>query len=151
MDGRQFNLVGLVTTVVPRWDGVLYEPTTDTPTTGVVAMSEQQTQTGPITVNHPVPREQLIEEGVLVSFRKRDRTTGDTWWRESRTAPKRGDCTVEKLRAVVPKGRGKALGNFVTDSGFDSVDEWQDAIEELHGEMPEIGYLYRITERYRDE
>jgi len=110
-------------------------------------MSDAQ-QTGPISVNHPVPREQLVEEGELVSFRKRDRTTGDTWWRESRTGLKRGDVHVEKIRAVCPKGRGAALAHYVNTSGFDSVEEWQAAIEELHGEIPETGFLYRVTEMY---
>lgn len=55
---------------------------------------EQSNRTGPIIFNHPVARRQLVERNVVVTFRESERTVGETWWRETRTGEKKGDCRV---------------------------------------------------------
>ena len=105
-------------------------------------MSESQ-HVGPIIMSNDTARRQLVEHGVVVTFRASERTTGQTWWRESRTGPKQGDCTVERIGVVDPSERS-ALRPSQPLSGFASVRDWQDAIESLHGGLSE-GVLYRVT------
>ena len=99
---------------------------------------------GPIILSHPVAREQLVEHGAVVTFRNRDRTTGETWWRKSRTGPKRGGCIVEKIGAVAFGETLQPLFDHVEVSGFASVDAWLAAIGALHGGVPDRGWLFRV-------
>jgi hypothetical protein len=91
-----------------------------------------------------VAREQLVEHGAVVTFRTRDRTTGETWWRESRNGRKRGDCTVKKIGAVTFGETRQPLFDHVGLSGFASVDAWLAAIGALHGGVPDRGWLFRV-------
>jgi hypothetical protein len=101
-------------------------------------------QVGPIVFSHPSARGQLTEHGEVVTFRTSERTTGETWWRASRTGEKRGDVTVEMISPVDPRTPYE-LTPTQHLSGFDSVGDWMDAIRELNGgELPELGYLYRV-------
>lgn len=110
-------------------------------------MSESQ-HVGPIIFANETARQQLVEEGEVITFRKNTRTTGETWWRESRTGPKRGDVLVEWEKDVCPHGTGMALDPYVELSGFNSVHHWQQAIRAENGGMPAEGELYRVTELY---
>ena len=101
--------------------------------------------TGPILFSDETARTQLVEYGEAVTFRSSERTTGDTWWRESRTGTKQGDVHVAEIEPADPRNPA-ALEPYAALSGFDSVEAWQDAIRELNGEMSD-GYLYRVTQR----
>ncbi|MWG36533.1 hypothetical protein [Halomarina oriensis] len=110
-------------------------------------MSNATSHVGPIIFGHPVARAQLETHGEVVTFRTADRTTGATWWRETRTGPKRGDCTVECLGALDESFPLDQLPNeYVELSGFDSAAAWDDAITDVNGSRTD-GYLYRVTER----
>ncbi|ADD06976.1 uncharacterized protein Nmag_3426 [Natrialba magadii ATCC 43099] len=98
---------------------------------------------GPIVFADATARAQLENHGEVVTFRASERTTGDTWWRTSRTGPKEGDCRVEHIDAVDPTDTG-ALESYRKLSGFASVDDWQAAIRELNGEM-DTAHLYRVV------
>jgi len=98
---------------------------------------------GPIVFSDETARRQLEQHGEVVTFRIDERTTGHTWWRESRTGPKKGDCTVEYIGTADPTDRD-ALKPFRPKSGFRSVQAWQDAIADLNGDLVE-GNLYRVT------
>lgn len=109
-------------------------------------MPSDTTHVGPIVFSHPVARGQLKEHGEVVTFRKSDRTTGETWWRESRTGEKQGDVHVQKITPADPR-RDNLLEPHQPFSGFDSVREWQEAIAGMGGPgLPNEGYLYRVTE-----
>lgn len=101
--------------------------------------------TGPILFADETARTQLVEYGETVTFRSAERTTGDTWWRESRTGLKQGDVHVAEIEAVDP-GKPDELEPYAPLSGFASVEEWQAAIRELNGELSD-GFLYRVTQR----
>jgi hypothetical protein len=99
--------------------------------------------TGPIIFSDETARSQLVNHGEVVTFRKSERTTGSTWWRETRNGEKQGDVTVE-LETHVDPNEKEELAPYADLSGFGSVAAWQDAIERLNGgDMPERGYLYR--------
>lgn len=102
---------------------------------------------GPIIFGHPIARAQLVDHGEVVTFRTSERTTGETWWRETRTGPKRGDVTV---RRIGPATSVLDLMDYVELSGFESVEDWQDAIRDVHGEGVD-GVLYRATEGHDGE
>jgi hypothetical protein len=101
--------------------------------------------TGPIIFADDIARSQLVETGEAVTFRARDRTTGETWWRESRTGPKRGDCTVRKIEEVVFAETRDPLFEHVERSGFASVDNWMAAIATLDDGVPDAGWLFEVT------
>jgi len=114
-------------------------------------MATSDTHVGPIIFANETARTQLVEHGEVITFRKNERTTGKTWWRESRTGMKCGDVLVEKIRVVNPSNPSD-LSAAVDLSGFPSVQEWQSAIKLLNGgEMPEIGILYRARSIDRAE
>lgn len=100
--------------------------------------------TGPIVFSNPVAREQLEEEGEVVTFRSSERTTGETWYRSSRTGPKLGDVVVELERTVPEWGVAWLSDKTIQLSGFGSAAEWEAAIAELHGEPGQAGYLYHV-------
>ena len=99
--------------------------------------------TGKITFTDPTARQQLLSEGEVVTFRARQRTTGSTWWSKTRLGTKEGDVTVEEIGEVTPTA--DALRPYRERSGFEMANDWIAAIERLNGDLPETGYLYRVT------
>jgi hypothetical protein len=87
----------------------------------------------------------LRDQGEVVTFRKTERTTGETWWRKSRLGTKGGDVTVEEIGVINP-AKTSELEPYQELSGFASVNEWQQAIKSLNGSLPERGRLYRVKE-----
>jgi hypothetical protein len=88
---------------------------------------------GPIVFSNETARRQLVEEGTVTTFRASDRTTGETWWRKSRTGEKEGDVRVMKVADVYSPIQADDLAVWAAWSGFDTVDDWIDAIIEFHG------------------
>lgn len=111
---------------------------------------ETDTHVGPIIFANETARSQLVDEGEVVTFRARQRTTGDTWWRKSRTGPKQGDVTVEHITPVREGQIPFQPDELIEKSGFDSPADWEHAIYEENGEYPD-GHLYRVTERDSDD
>lgn len=99
---------------------------------------------GPIIFADRTARAQLLHHGEVVTFRKRDRTTGDTWWRKSRTGNKKGDVFVEAIASEVAPVPD-SLAPYREKSGFETVEDWIDAIGSVNSETPESGHLYRAT------
>ncbi|MFC6720927.1 hypothetical protein ACFQGT_00065 [Natrialbaceae archaeon GCM10025810] len=106
-------------------------------------MSESQ-HVGPIIFADETARGQLESEGEVVTFRASKRTTGETWWRTSRTGPKEGDVLVEEIGPADPARPCSRMERYADLSGFDSLADWQAAIEELNGGLGN-GYLYRAS------
>jgi hypothetical protein len=103
---------------------------------------------GPIVFSDATARKQLVDEGRVVTFRKRDRTTGATWWRKSRTGEKEGDVVVKQIAKIDPAD-SMLLAFHREESGFETTKAWMDAIRELNGgELPESGYLYEVSKNH---
>ena len=100
---------------------------------------------GPITFADETARNQLLESGVVTTFRAEERTTGDTWWREHRTGPKRGEVHVEHVANLVPTV--DALEEFRAESGFATAADWRAAIADMNNGWRGMGHIYRVTER----
>lgn len=111
-------------------------------------MSKRSTDetVGPIIFADETARTQLRDHGEVVTFRKSARTTGETWWRESRLGTKEGNVTVEEIGVADPTDMSE-LDPYQELSGFDSVHEWQQAISALNGGLPNRGRLYRVETR----
>jgi len=109
-------------------------------------MSEQSLDdtghVGPIIFADETARNQLLDEGDVVTYRTSRRTTGKTWWRQSRTGPKCGDVVVEEIGTCDPQNLDE-LEPFGPLSGFPSARDWQFAISVLNDGL-ETGYLYRV-------
>lgn len=105
-------------------------------------MSRLNTHVGPIIFADETARSQLVDHGEVVTFRKTQRTIGETWWRKTRTGEKEGDVTVEEITAIDPWDDD--IEPYAHLSGFDSADDWRSTISELNGGTCE-GYLYRAT------
>lgn len=99
---------------------------------------------GPIIFADETARAQLTDHGEVVTFRTSLRTTGDTWWRTSRTGPKAGDVLVEEIGPADPRLPCDRMERYAGLSGFESIGAWQDAIQELNGGL-EQGWLYRAV------
>jgi len=101
---------------------------------------------GPVILSVDAAREHLEEHGEVFSFRTRGRTTGESWYRASRTGEKCGDCRIElEVRVHADNPTEWYLEAYVGSSGFDNIEEWVGAIRNLHGTVPDEGYIYRIT------
>jgi len=107
--------------------------------------NQTSTRVGPITFSDETARTQLIENGVVTTFRAEERTTGNTWWREHRTGSKRGDVHVEHVAKLVPTV--DALEEFRAESGFDTAADWRTAIADLNNGWTGMGHVYRVTKR----
>lgn len=105
--------------------------------------------TGPIIFANEIARSQLVDEGEVVTFRRSERTIGETWWRRSRTGPKQGDVVVDHIGEADPSDADQ-LEPYVSLSGFGSAREWQSAIETL-GDGLEPGHLYRVRSLSGDD
>lgn len=99
---------------------------------------------GPIIFAHPTARSQLLHEGEVVTFRSTERTTGETWWRKSRTGEKMGDVIVKQVETGGDVEYTNLLAH-ADQSGFGSAEQWLDAIEEVHGTRELDGHLYRAA------
>lgn len=108
-----------------------------------MSKADSSGRTGPIIFSDPTARKQLVEEGVVYTFRADQRTTGLTHWRRERTGGKQSDVRVEEVDDDIEPGTG-VLSLFAEQSGFESDAHWRAAIRDLHGELPESGVLYRV-------
>lgn len=98
---------------------------------------------GPVIMGHTVARAALESMGTCMSFRTSDRTTGATHYRYERTGRKQGDVTISKVSdQILPTD--PELAAYRPLSGFRTVDEWQEAIQDVHGDLETPGYVYRI-------
>lgn len=97
---------------------------------------------GPVIMGHPIARSCLESAGVVFSFRTSNRTTGNTHYRYKRTGKKQGDVTISQVSSQI-KPTAANLEPYSHLSGFSNVDEWIEAIEEVHGDV-ESGYVYQI-------
>lgn len=98
---------------------------------------------GPIIFANEKARQKLIETDYVITFRATERTTGQTWWRASRTGEKRGDCKVTEYGHVEPSDA--IIDEFASAAGFSDGDSWRAAIREHHGD-PDSGILYEVVE-----
>lgn len=88
---------------------------------------------GPVIFSHPTARGQLLDHGVVTTFRIADRTTGATHWRRERTGPKQGDCRIHRVTDEIDP-EPALLEPWADRSGFASAERWADAIETVHGD-----------------
>jgi len=100
-------------------------------------------QTGPVIMGHPTARKQLEEHGAVFSFRRSDRTTGDTHYRYKRTGKGQGKVRITQETDEITPTEHELVPHRPL-SGFSSVDEWRSAIEEVHGSLTETGFVYRV-------
>ena len=87
-------------------------------------------------------REQLVKNGVVLSFRTSDRTVGKTHYRHKRTGKGKGAVYISKISAKIPPTHD-TLKAYQPLSGFASVGDWLKAIDSVHGDVSN-GYVYRI-------
>lgn len=95
---------------------------------------------GPVLFKDETTRNQLLT-GRVFTFRPDRRTIGETHARWDRTGEKKADVVIRERQYVDPSDQ-HALLPYRELSGFSAVEEWQQAIESLHGEMPEGGWIY---------
>lgn len=104
---------------------------------------EQSNRVGLVIMGHPVARSCLESAGIVFSFRTSDRTTGNTHYRYKRTGKKQGDVTIQQVTERI-ESTAENLEPYRHLSGFSTVEEWQEAIEDVHGSIEESGFVYRI-------
>jgi len=87
---------------------------------------------GPIIFGNDTARQQFLEEGEVVTFPASRRTTGETWWRETRTGPKQGDVIVEEIEGPVTPTTN-VLSDYADRSGFATAGSRDILQERLRG------------------
>jgi hypothetical protein len=88
-------------------------------------------------------RRQLLEKGVVYTFRVHRHTEGRDWATDRRRGKKICDINVEFIKKVDFK---EELMPYVDESGFEHRWDWLSAIRRLNPKMKKIeAYLYKVT------
>ncbi len=122
-----------------------------------------------ISFSDPLARRQLLEKGRVVTFRKTlrkqflkgskswdDAASGlDLWIKDwantGRGTKKIADVKIRLIGMVKIHKLREVLSRYVSLSGFETVEEWIEAIRRLnygtlyHGRLPRIGWLYEVA------
>ena len=86
--------------------------------------------------------EQLRDNGVVTSFRQRERETEPVWIRRSRTGTKEFDAEIVETFRANP-ARIADMRPYADRSGFEDAESWVEAIRETHGDLSP-GYVHVI-------
>lgn len=87
----------------------------------------------------------LVKYGYVSTFRpKRKNPNTKTWVNRGRGEPKDFDCLVTELGKVRFGEDEKVMHHFVESSSFPDIYQWKNAIINLHGDLPEEGYIYLV-------
>lgn len=97
-----------------------------------------------ISFSHEVPWRQIVENGEVVTFRKRRRKNPNcqTWCNRGRGQTKEFDVKIREVGEIEPTA--ESLAQYVDRSGFANTERWIDAIQQLNGSVPESGWLYLV-------
>lgn len=109
----------------------------------------ESSRVGPVILSRSIPRGQLVEHGVVFSFRTSDRTTGDTHYRHTRNSTGKGKVRITKESDRI-EPTVTQLSRYYRLSGFESPEAWKKAIKEVHGDV-DSGFVYRIETRTPEE
>lgn len=96
-----------------------------------------------INFSSPQARAQLLEKGIVYTFRKiRRKQLGNTWANEGRTKPKICDVFIEEMGLL----KASRLEPYVEMSGFESLGKWYGEIVRLNKgwNIDQKGWLYRV-------
>ena len=98
-----------------------------------------------ISFSHEIAWGQLVKHDEVVTFRRsrRKNPSCQTWCNRGRGQTKEFDVTIREIGQVRPVE--EELTPYVDRSGFESVEEWVRAIEELNPGETEVGWLYTVT------
>jgi len=109
-----------------------------------------------IIFSDPNARHQLLEKGLVYTFRKNLRKNSDyekprrDWATDRRGGKKICDVKITLLKgwsvfSLVGFPNFSPLIPYVEWSGFKTIDEWVDAIKRLNGgNFPQFGWLYKV-------
>lgn len=87
----------------------------------------------------------LVTYGFVATFRpKRANSHGTDWVNRGRGEEKEFDCHIIELGKVEFGEDETVLEKCAEISGFGSKETWKHAIESLHGELPEEGFVYLV-------
>jgi len=100
----------------------------------------EEKEEGVMIFENPKARRQLLEKGLVYTFRKHPHKEGRDWASAYRGGPKIADIYVK----VVGRMRPIDLAPYVKDSGFDSLQEWIEAIRQFGIAPQEYGYLHEV-------
>jgi len=88
--------------------------------------------------------EHLLKHGIVYTFRTRLRKkTGKDWCTDKRGGKKLYDVEIYYMK---PADGDKDLESYISDSGFNSINEWKNEIKKLNKtEFMPCGYIYMVT------
>jgi len=103
--------------------------------------------------NNKIAREQLINYGVVYTFRSRRNTIGyqNAFYRDGKEQIKIGQVLIERvkkwfdLEGYLPIEY--LLTNYLYSSGFNTIEDWIKVIRgfRTNRTIPEYGEIYRVT------
>ena len=100
----------------------------------------------PIPFQNVQARAQLLQFGIVYTFRRIKRVTlGKSWANEGRGTKKLCDVNIEFVKRVTTP---EDLMGYVKQSGFFDLTDWLEAIDKFHPCMQTFtGFLYKVTKR----
>jgi hypothetical protein len=90
----------------------------------------------------PEARQQLLEKGIVYTFRTKKHKEGKDWATDKRCGKKIADINVKlELNVECPY----ELEPYADRSGFKNVEDWWQRILDKYGPEPTPGFLYKAT------
>ncbi len=88
-------------------------------------------------------RDQLLNNGVVYTFRwNKRKTVGKNWANEKRGGKKIADVNIELVGEYLFLD---LLLPYVNQSGFKTLNDWASAIMDMQKKPGHYGYLYKVT------
>jgi len=85
----------------------------------------------------------LLEKGFVWTVRSDALKLGKNWMTDKRHGFKLADVSIEDR---LPLPTLSSIGLFVDESGFDSYEDWVEAIKSLNrGKIPEHLWIHKVT------
>jgi len=88
-------------------------------------------------------RNLLLSKGYVYTFRVKRHKTGKDWATEKRTGKKLCNIRIQDERPILDASQ---LQQFVSASGFKTLEEWVQAIRERNPKLRDIqGWIYLVS------
>jgi hypothetical protein len=115
---------------------------------GKLKMDRETDKKRPMIFGHDKAFKQLEENGMVWSCRKHRKKRGPVWIRRSRTGPKEFDAEIKEWETAKNLGVGNTIDEKGPWSGFDSAEEWKEAVKEnSDGEIPDKATFHLVVRK----
>lgn len=101
---------------------------------------------------NPKARNQLLENGIVYTFRTKPHSLGKDWATDKRGGKKIADINIERMEMISggylirDNTLRPLLLKYLKESGFDTISEWINVIKILNKKKnPEYAFVFKVT------